>query len=521
MADFTLDGTGATVELGQGFTLRAPGVTANGRTSEGPRPLGTRSPAAQEMPALDEALRATNVTEVKQVELEGVRVTPSSGASKTRAPNGDDALELEVPATRADQGCIVLSVVDGALSWHLPLASDNTVATPATRGANGQKYVFRIPNTAPLPAVDGAPATRGIIGSVGKKLLKVLVYPLTDPILGPIGEHFVARWEAKKRAYGVRTFTPENYQTPDAGAFTDADWARMAQGRSLLFVHGTFSTAHGGFMQLPKDALQVLSDQYEGRVFAFNHPSLSEDPQSNARTFLEMMNAAGATADVDIICHSRGGLVSRALAERANSSDASQSEASGTFKVGAIVFVATPNAGTLLAQPDHMMSMIDRYTTALNLIPAGPVQEFLEAFITCVKVIAHAVMRALDGLGAMNPVGTYLESVNRPGTCATRYFAIASNFEPNTPATAPLTTLVKGRIADAVLDRVFKHEPNDLIVPTAGVYTAGGPLFPLDEERRFVFPSERGIWHSAFFEQPETVAHLKQWLTEPATQPVA
>lgn len=306
MADFILDGTGATVELGQGFTLRAPGVTANGRTSEGPRTLGKHSPAAQEMRALDDAFRATNVTDVKQVELDGVRVAPSGGASTTRAPNGDDALELEVPATRADQGCIVLSVVAGALSWHVPLASDNTVATPATRGGSGQKFVFRIPNTAPLPATGGAPATRGIIRSVGRKLLKVLVYPILDPVLGPIGEHFVAKWEEKKRPYGIRTFTPENYQTLDAGAFADSDWARMSRGRSLLFVHGTFSTAHGGFMQLPKDALQALSEHYEGRVFAFNHPSLSEDPQSNARTFLAMMRAAGATLDVDIICHSRG-----------------------------------------------------------------------------------------------------------------------------------------------------------------------------------------------------------------------
>ena len=53
MPDFVLDGTGAKVDIGQGFTLRAPGMTANGKTSDGPRKLGTRSPAAQEMPALD------------------------------------------------------------------------------------------------------------------------------------------------------------------------------------------------------------------------------------------------------------------------------------------------------------------------------------------------------------------------------------------------------------------------------------------------------------------------------------
>lgn len=511
MADFVLDGTSATVDIGQGFALRAPGVTATGRTSEGPRKLGTRSTAAQELPALDAALAASNVTEVKQVELDDVRVSRPAGNTNTgRAPNGDDALELEVPVTGADQSAIVLSVVDGALSWHVPLNKDNSIQTPATRGGGGTKLLFRIPNTAPT-ARAGGNGKRGIIGAVGKKLLKVLVYPITDPILGPIGEFFAKRWEAKNRPYGVRSFTPDNYQTAGAGAFTQDDWSRMAGGRSLLFVHGTFSTAHGGFMNIPKTTLEMLSAHYGGRVFAFNHPSLSEDPPSNAKKFFELMKASGKTLDCDIICHSRGGLVSRALVERSTASGVSEDD----FRVGAVVFVGTPNAGTLLAQPDHMMSMIDRYTTALNIMPTGPVTEILEAIICTVKVVAHATMEALDGLMSMNPDGDYLKLVNRPGNTATRYYAIAANFEPNTPETAALKTIIKHKVGDTVVDRIFKDAHNDLVVPTDGVFTAGGPTFPLAETSRLIFPAERAIWHSAYFEQPETTERLRQWLTQP------
>jgi hypothetical protein len=511
MADFVLDGTGARVDLGQGFTIRAPGVTATGRTSEGPRTLGTRSPAAREMPALDAALAASNVTEVKQVELDEMRVTrPAGNVNVSRAPNGDDALELEVPVTGPDQGAIVLSAVDGALSWHVPLNQDNTVQAPATRGSGATKLLFRIPNTAPQ-AKPGTTGTRGIIGAIGKKLLKVLVYPITDPILGPIGEHFARKWEAKNRPYGVRTFTPENYQTAGAGAFTHDDWQRMAGGRSLLFVHGTFSTAHGGFQQLPKATMEMLSAYYGGRVFAFNHPSLSEDPPSNASHFFARMQEAGVTLDCDIICHSRGGLVSRALVERSTAGGVSADD----FHVGAVVFVGTPNAGTLLAQPDHMMAMIDRYTTALNIFPTGAVTEILEAIICTVKIIAHATMKALDGLMAMNPAGDYLKLVNRPGNTDTRYYAIAANFEPNTPETAALKTIIKQKIGDAIVDRIFKEAPNDLVVPTDGVFTATGPTFPLAAASCLVFPSERAIWHSAYFEQPETTDRLRQWLTQP------
>jgi pimeloyl-ACP methyl ester carboxylesterase len=510
MPDFILDGTGATVDIGQGYAMRAPGMTASGTTSDGPRKRGTRSPSAQELPALDSALASTNVTEIKQIELNEVRTKPVAGGTRgTRAPNGDDALELEVPVTNPDQGCIVLSVVDGALSWHVPLNGDNTVQPAATRGGGGAKCVFRIPNTA--PGKDPAGAKRGIIGAIGKKLLKVLVYPITDPLLGPIGEHFARKWETGKRPYGVRTFTPDNYQTAGAGAFTDADWKRMAEGPALMFVHGTFSTAHGGFMQIPKPVLQELSDKYGGRVFAYNHFSLSDDPQANAKKFFEAMRSAGVKLNVDIICHSRGGLVSRALAERAAGSDVKDDE----FRVGSVVFVGTPNAGTLLAQPDHMMNMIDRYTTALNILPTGPVEEVLEAIVTTVKVVAHAAMNALDGLMSMNPVGDYLKGVNVAGENGTKYYAICANFEPNTAETAPLKTIIKQKVGDAVVDRIFKDAPNDLVVPTNGVFTASGPHFPLDVSARLVFPADRGIWHSAYFEQPETAEKLLTWLPSP------
>ena len=265
-------------------------------------------------------------------------------------------------------------------------------------------------------------------------------------------------------------------------------------------------------MQLPKSVMQELSDKYGGRVFAYNHFSLSDDPQTNAKKFFEMMRGAGVKLNVDIICHSRGGLVSRALAERAAGSDVTDEE----FHVGSVVFVGTPNAGTLLAQPDHMMSMIDRYTTALNVIPTGPVEEILEAIVATVKIVAHAAMKALDGLMSMNPVGDYLKGVNVASDNGTRYFAICANFEPNTESTAPLKTIIKEKIGDAIVDRIFKDAPNDLVVPTNGVFTSSGPHFPLAETSRLVFPSDRGIWHSAYFEQPETADRLRQWLPTPA-----
>ena len=83
--------------------------------------------------------------------------------------------------------------------------------------------------------------------------------------------------------------------------------------------------------------------------------------------------------------------------------------------------------------------------------------------------------------------------MNQPGTCETRYFAIASNFEPNTPTTAALKTRVKDMVANSVLDRVFINAPNNFTVPTAVVYMARKFRSPLDTQQQVVFRSERAI----------------------------
>src|SRR5690606_20238908 len=117
------------------------------------------------------------------------------------------------------------------------------IETPATRGQAGVKR-FVIPADPTLPA-SGGPDQRSIIGAAGRKLLKVLVYPVTDPVIGAIGEFFAHRWETAYRPYRVRRFSPEDFAHADAPALGADALQQLGSGRALLFVHGTFSTAHG------------------------------------------------------------------------------------------------------------------------------------------------------------------------------------------------------------------------------------------------------------------------------------
>ena len=77
--------------------------------------------------------------------------------------------------------------------------------------------------------------------------------------------------------------TPDNYATAGVPQLTADDWKQLASGRALLLVHGTFSTAHGAFCGLERKDIEELNAAYGGRVFAFDHPSLSEDPARNAK----------------------------------------------------------------------------------------------------------------------------------------------------------------------------------------------------------------------------------------------
>jgi hypothetical protein len=374
-----------------------------------------------------------------------------------------------------------------------------------TRGAGGATR-FRIPGTL-IPAPAGAPeaSQRSLLGAVTRRVLKVLVYPLTDPVFGALGDAIASRWEQAKRPYRLRAFTPAAFDAAGAAPLASADVAAMAAaGPVLLFVHGTFSTSHGAFAGLPRAVMAQLHERYGGRVMAFDHPTLSEDPPSNVRWLLSRLPAQ--PIELDIVCHSRGGLVSRLLSEQ----PAHFGLDAAHVKVRRIVLAGVPNGGTLLADPDHMVHMIDRLTTVLAMIPDGGAAEFLEALVTAVKVIGRGALKGLDGLACMRPAGDFLSVLNAPGGAAAEYFSVASDYEP---ADRGLRGLVAG-VADNVADQVFGNAANDLVVPMAGVHELDGHAgFPVDAARRLQFGRELGVAHTGLFAQPMLSRSLVEWLS--------
>ncbi|MDX1468275.1 MAG: hypothetical protein R3258_02940 [Acidimicrobiia bacterium] len=494
-----LDPQGTPVELGKGYVLAAPGLEGTARLLGG-EPAGTRDVGEQEVSeTFESALTNSDMREMDAIVVEAAH-RGVSGDRQVRTTGGEDGMVLEVPDLGPAVGQVVLAVDEaGALSWHHPEATSDITETSTMRGAGDRKR-FVIRSTS--PPRDREMSSRSLISSLGKKVLKVLTYPIAGTPLQVAARFFARKWEEKKRPYAVRWFAPGNYRESPGEPISGEGWKRLSEGRALLFVHGTFSRSFSGFWGLPNETMQRFDDLYSGRVFAFDHFTLSHDPERNVVEFLDQI-PSGVRLNLDIISHSRGGLVARALAGETSSGPIPGVE------VERAVFVATPNHGTALADADHLMAFIDRHTSILNLIPPGPhsvVLDVLEGIITAVKMIGRAALGGLPGLLSMDPDGPFLQRMNNDSSTSAEYYAVAADFEPK----GGLGSIV----SDGVVDRVFGDAGNDLVVPTLGVFSGShGAGFPIPTQRLLEFSASDAVNHSGFFSDPRTSEALLGWLS--------
>jgi hypothetical protein len=436
-----------------------------------------------------EALARHHVAPDQIVELNHTIELPDTATRSITTHHGEPALELELPAPGAGNGQLILaSDESGVITWHLPRLADNSVDIRRL----GASCRYRIPRR--VAAGDDSPP-RNLVRAFGSKVLTSMVFPLLDPVFGAVGERFARVWETRRRPYRFRSFTPDDYDLETAA---EPDWDHIAGGKALLFVHGTFSQAHTGFGALPPTTIEDLHELYDGRVFAFDHFTLSADPRQNVVWFLANL-PSGISLDLDIICHSRGGLVSRVLAERAGEIGTG----SYPVNISKVVFTASPNAGTILAEPAYIGDLVDSYTNLLNFVPGHDATDILEGVLTALKQIAVGAVAGLPGLQAMRPGGEFLQWLNAPANNQTRYYAIAGDYEPSVRGWRNYAT-------NRLMDRVFR-EANDLVVPTEGTYGANGSSrFPIEE--RLLFSEYDGISHTDYFGNKTLRERVLDWL---------
>ncbi|MDZ4862706.1 MAG: caspase family protein [Gemmatimonadota bacterium] len=482
---------GAPLVIG-GATLGTKGLSGTVSTYLGKK--GREEAALQVGSPLTSALADAGIDVRQTVAITGARETGPA----TRSAGEQPGFELTLSAPGEGFGQMVMSADElGVVSWHFAPPA----AAAGTRGGAGAPPASRtyvIPRGVPAEQATGA-GTRGIITAIGTKILKEMIFPLIDPIIGEVSATFVNRLEQHRWPYRIRAFGPGDFTTDTAAPLDGEGWSWLSGGRALLMVHGTFSRSHLAFGHLPGKYMEELHRRYGGRVFAFDHFTLSHDPRENVRRFLAAVPEA-ASLDLDIICHSRGGLVSRMLSEK-------QSEfslGSRKLRVGKVVFVGAPNAGTGLADPANLNNVLDVFTNLLNFLPDNGVTEVMTMIVSVLKQVATGAMAGLEGLQSMRPDGDFAKWMNTGARVGdTKYYALAANVTPKDPG-------LRHFVVSRGLNMLIKGD-NDLVVPTQGVFAENGSgFFPIEE--KLVLEGDEAVSHTKYFENAAVQGKIMEWL---------
>jgi pimeloyl-ACP methyl ester carboxylesterase len=311
-----------------------------------------------------------------------------------------------------------------------------------------------------------------------------------------------------------------------AGVLTKVDQP-AATPRLLLFVHGTFSKSEALFDELQaspagKTFLATAEAHYK-QILAFDHPTLSVSPVLNA---LDLERALGGyKGEIDIICHSRGGLVAAWWLR------------TGLRNVKRVICVGAPLEGTSLAAPARIKVTLDYYANVAHAIEtaakiaggfAPPMAPLLGMTAGLMSVIGGALslgsrtplvdagVAIVPGLSAQSRVENNQELLRLQRDrwpSQPEIYAVRSDFEPGDPDAKwwefwrrwnrPLL-----RVADSAADRIF-DEPNDLVVDLKTMVRANS-LLPAANV--YSFATNNRVHHCNYFAQPETVDRFRKWL---------
>ncbi|MGC4075397.1 MAG: CHAT domain-containing protein [Nibricoccus sp.] len=532
-----LRSTGVRVELADELEIvpTAAGPDRRGfRPARGPIPMPSAgSSENSETDAIARTLRGQELILVDTILVEPRPLSP--GQARAIPPQDGYAVKTAIDLA-ANESVAVLAEQDGCYAWNFESDSPGAGAAPAARnrGPSGPRQaVLQIRLGAKNPG--RAQHQRGLISDFIVSRAKILVFKFVAHfVVERIGDYL-----EKDIRTGIMRMSgddPLGWRLLPAAEMIGLPADRPA--RVLLFVHGTFSSTKGGYGALGatpwgRAFLQSARANYDA-VIGFEHATLTVDPLTNARDLERLLFAhLGTRAEpvrFDIICHSRGGIVTRSLLEHLKPGERFP------WKFERVIFAGAVNAGTELANPDNWRALIDLYTNlaagacrAIATFPAATpaatlIAECISSLGAFVKVLATETITAgaLPGLAAMEPAGKFIQELNQtqPGQPTAEnslYYAITSEFnaalaldQDNKLARQFLLLL-----ADGFMDRLMQRA-NDLVVHVDSMTS-------IDSTGKFVkdtlaFGSNGLVYHTNYFLQPQVTSALARWLELESSQ---
>jgi hypothetical protein len=389
---------------------------------------------------------------------------------------------------------------DGVIyDWTLP----ERVAPsggPVVLGDEASAGVLRFPVNqvagGTAPAAPGQPAVLGIediaIGAaasiVTKRVLQVLRSPVDAALLSTIRQ-----FEPQPRMLALRS---DGFQPLDGAEAWRALLPPGAERRVLLHVHGfNSSTAGGGGAKF----VPQLAANYDA-VLSYDHPTATISPLDNAIELLRMVPDDLRLA-VDLVAHSRGGLVSRSLIELADWQD--------KLRPVRLLTAGSPHAGTRLAEParwDRLVSI--GMTLASWLATVGGGQLWAPKLLELMLKAAVQGVFDLPGIAAMTPGGDFLNQLNaadKPGLDErVRYAAVTSTF-----AISDVVQQGFKQAFTALAMQVFMGEPNDLVVHTASALEIDAPTRVFTPDQQF----RATVDHGSYYQDAGVIEFAKKHLS--------
>lgn len=297
--------------------------------------------------------------------------------------------------------------------------------------------------------------------------------------------------------------------------------------RRLLLVHGTFSKSEAfadGIAAAPNGAgfWRRVFAQYD-EVLAFDHWTLSVSPVLNAFDLFGAM--AKATGPLDVVAHSRGGLVTRWFLEGFGA-------ALGTGPYRAVL-VGVPLGGTSLAAPGRLraaLSLLSNLGIALQAggMAASLYMPLLAAPLALLKIATSVVSASaktplLDAAVAMIPGLAGQSRIDRSQEIdrlralafakPPSYFVVQSNFETEDVGWKFWRFFRSDKLKDLGADQIFKG-PNDLVVDTDSMSElALQPIVAKADCHNFKTTSK--VHHTNYFLQKETLEFILDRLQVP------
>lgn len=294
-----------------------------------------------------------------------------------------------------------------------------------------------------------------------------------------------------------------------------------AAGRVLLLVHGTFSNSQKlvdnlRTTELGRKLFAAALSEYDA-VLSFDHHTLSHSAYVNSIELARYF--ARSRAEVDVVCHSRGGLVARWWAEYLDHPD----------RYRRVVLVGCPLNGTSLADPSSLREGLNLLTnvgrvlgTAATLVPFLQVAGGLMQVVTSVTGVAartplvDAAIAMIPGLASMSRIENNFELLalnGATGSRRTQVYAVLSDFQPKAAGWEFWRLFNAFGTANAALDRLVFKEQNDLVVDTSSmVHQVFGPGPSVDDERICYFSPDEAVHHTSYFQQERTVRFIGEKL---------